>query len=499
MSATRSKVASSVTIRMYRQGLGDAFLLGFHAANRESDRWVLIDCGAVGRDDAAAFAKKVAGDIVTTTKNAKHPHGHLHLLVVSNVRWNHVSGFVLAAPIFKKMKIDEIWLPATEDTGNEQARQRVKGRQKRLKDLHRVARDLPSSTKDLAASLTGVLGLFGDYQDASASPAAEATPEQSDAALNLLQMREQAGTRIRYLDARDEPQPLFTDPAVRVYVLGPGGAGGAGGGRALAAEKGALDMAGSFLAAAQQNLGASPDDGSLFPKELLERNLPFSPSHQTTFATNAEGGLNFKPPAYQDFFETRYFAESGSWRRVDYDWMAVARGLALALDQEANNASLVLAFELVKSKKVLLFPGDAQLSVWKSWETLEWKWDDEGIEQHVTASDLLRRTVVYKVAHHCSQTGTLIEGGLNLMERGDLVALLPVDPATAQRLGWDLPYAPLLKRLREKTRGRILITDPQEPGVKVRPRPDNLPVAQWQAFQKAVRETDLYIEYTLSA
>jgi hypothetical protein len=497
MRASRSE-APRVTIRMYRQGLGDAFLLGFHGVEKKSVRWVLIDCGVVGRKDAAARTQKVAADIAATTKSARHPNGHLHLLVVSNVRWNHISGFVYAAKTFQKMAIDEIWLPATEDTGNEQARQRVRERQTRLKELHRVARDLSAPAEDLARSMTGVLSLFGECQDSAAAPAADAAPEQSAAALALLQTREQTGTRIRYLDVSAEPQLLFPDfqPAIRVYVLGPRvrvEAGGAG--RDPAAEKGARDLAGSFLAAAQNNLGLTPEEQNQW-KEILERNLPFAPSLQTTFINNDKGGRDFKPAPHADFFETRYFAESESWRRVDNDWMSVARGLALALDQEANNASMVLAFELVESEKVLLFPGDAQLGVWKSWDALKWALSDNG--RCVTARDLLRRTAVYKVAHHCSQTGTLIEGGLKLMERGDLVALLPVDRASAKTLGWDLPYAPLLNHLRAKTRGRILITDPQEQRLNARPKPDDLTEAEWQAFRNAAHETDLYIEYTLS-
>ncbi|MGB7923946.1 MAG: hypothetical protein WCF57_11935 [Pyrinomonadaceae bacterium] len=500
MRASRNEV-TRVTIRMYKQGVGDAFLLGFHGARPESARWVLIDCGVVGRPDAAEFMKKVAADIALTTKDAKHKYGHLHRLIVSNVRLTHVAGFVHAESIFKKMAIDEIWLPATEDQGNEQARQRVRERQKRLKELHRVARNLAAEAKDLANSMSGVLGLFGDFQDAAASTAADAATEQIADALALLQERDQAKTRIRYLDVRTEPELIFPDlPAVRVYVLGPrAGADTVGAGRDPATERGKRDLAGSFLAAAaQNNPGMSAEERKQWG-DLLERNLPFSPSLQTTFKSNGAGGAcDFKPATHEDFFKSVYYAEKDGWRRVDTDWMSVARGLTLALDQEASNASMVLAFELAKSRKVLLFPGDAQLGVWKSWDALEWVLKEDGIERRVTAGDLLRRTAVYKVAHHCSQTGTLIEGGLKRMESGDLVALLPVDRATAKTLGWELPYAPLLNHLREKTRGRILITDPQEPGINARPKPCALNETEWKAFKKAARETALYIEYTLS-
>jgi hypothetical protein len=58
----------------------------------------------------------------------------------------------------------------------------------------------------------------------------------------------------------------------------------------------------------------------------------------------------------------------------------------------------VLAFELGKGGKVLLFAADAQRGNWISWK--------DG-DQTITATDLLDRTVVYKVGHHGSHNATL--------------------------------------------------------------------------------------------
>ncbi len=85
------------------------------------------------------------------------------------------------------------------------------------------------------------------------------------------------------------------------------------------------------------------------------------------------------------------------------------------------------------------------------------------------------------------------------MQRDDLVALLPVDRMAAKTLGWDLPYAPLLKRLREKTRGRILISDSQEPPVADQGKPDELTETEWKAFKQALCEDPLFIQYTIEA
>ena len=73
------------------------------------------------------------------------------------------------------------------------------------------------------------------------------------------------------------------------------------------------------------------------------------------------------------------------------------------MNNATNNASLVLAFELSKGGKVLLFVGDAQAGNWWSWS--EGEFDDDGTK--VTAQDLLGRTVLYKVGHHGSYNATL--------------------------------------------------------------------------------------------
>ena len=60
-------------------------------------------------------------------------------------------------------------------------------------------------------------------------------------------------------------------------------------------------------------------------------------------------------------------ADNAPWRRIDNEWLFSAETLALALNTGINNTSLVLAFELPHSRKVLLFAGDAQRGNWISW------------------------------------------------------------------------------------------------------------------------------------
>jgi hypothetical protein len=143
------------------------------------------------------------------------------------------------------------------------------------------------------------------------------------------------------------------------------------------------------------------------------------------------------------------------WRRIDSEWLDQASSLALQLDNATNNTSLALAIEL-EDGDVLLFAADAQVGNWLSWQELSWK-DSQG--KLISGPDLLKRTVLYKVGHHCSHNATLREKGLEQME-SLFWALIPVDHAMALKKGWGkMPLPELERALKEKTQGRLIRVD----------------------------------------
>jgi hypothetical protein len=166
-------------------------------------------------------------------------------------------------------------------------------------------------------------------------------------------------------------------------------------------------------------------------------------------------------------------AQGPEWRRIDMDWWGQVENLALHLDRDTNNTSLALAIEL-PGGKVLLFPGDAQVGNWHSWHDLSWP-EEKG--EPVTPAQLLQRTVLYKVGHHGSHNATLRDKGLELMTRPDLVAMIPVYKDAAEQRGWAMPFPSLLARLKEKTRGRILYSDPSLPPVEEAVTPEGWDIA----------------------
>ena len=191
-------------------------------------------------------------------------------------------------------------------------------------------------------------------------------------------------------------------------------------------------------------------------------------------------------------------SDGAEWRRIDTEWLYSAGDLALKLNKGLNNTSLVLAFELEASGKVLLFAGDAQRGNWLSWVEREWK--DGG--SRIKARDLLARTVLYKVGHHGSHNATL-DGGktdppanLAWMGQGrygrEFVAMITAVRvwALAQRPVWDHPFESIKCALLKKAGGRVFQTDTDE-----LTKPPEASDAEWERFMARVTLNPLYFEY----
>src|SRR5687768_14070666 len=76
-----------IKVRMYRQGLGDCFLI---TAPRKigAPFYAVIDCGVIlGTANAGEIMKGVVEHIIQTTG------GRVDLLVATHEHWDHISGF----------------------------------------------------------------------------------------------------------------------------------------------------------------------------------------------------------------------------------------------------------------------------------------------------------------------------------------------------------------------------------------------------------------------
>jgi hypothetical protein len=449
-------------VRMYRQGLGDCFLLTYGEA--EEAKHLLIDCGVLkGTPNAAGQMQKVVQNISDTTG------GHLDVLVVTHEHWDHLSGFLQAQALFAKVKVGEVWMAWTEDPDDELAAELRARKQKRLQGI--VAAQALADAGETAAArrtkrmLDVLLGFNGDF--------GAGAKQTTGAAFDWVKKRK---AELQYLRPGDQLFDHPVLPGVRIYVLGPPHD------RRMIKRS---DPSKKTPEVYELTANAAVHDGFLSASEALAKgDVPETQPFDPFFAVPEELAAGEHP-----LFK-RYEQSRQKWRRIDHDWLGYAGQLALQLDGDTNNTSLVLAFELEDGGSVLLFPGDAQVGNWLSWETLKWELDDG---KTVRSDDLLARTVLYKVGHHGSHNATLREKGLELMSRGDLTAMIPVNRKTAKKMDWQMPFPGLYDRLQEKTKGRILDA---ETGLE-NASPRGLSAAAWKRFLAKTDVQRLWVDYVL--
>jgi hypothetical protein len=449
---------------MYRQGLGDCFLLTFRTGEKPAH--VLIDCGVLkGTADAETRMRNVAQSVHETTG------GHVDVLVATHEHWDHLSGFLQAEDVFDTLTVGEVWLAWTEDPADELAQELGKRRARAIRAVAAAARRLNGADEEGAQRLAGRLDGLLDFQGGIGVDGRPTTGK----ALDWVKSRHV--DRVRYLRPGEELSAVAALGGIRVYVLGPPHD------RRLIKRS---DPSSQHPEVYELAGDASADLGFFAATDTLDgpgqsAEQPFDEWFRISEAEAREG----------DFFAERYYDHGDSWRQIEHDWLGVAGRLALQLDSDTNNTSLVLAFELSGEGRVLLFPGDAQVGNWLSWEALEWTITDEAEPRTVRAHDLLARTVLYKVGHHGSHNATLREKGLELMASGELAAMIPVNRETARKMEWNMPFPPLRRRLEEKTSGRVLDA---ELGVASE-NPGRLSDEEWSRFLDRADVQPGWIDY----
>lgn len=475
-----------VRIRLYRHGLGDCMLLRFAGEEGGETFNVLIDCGLITvADRPKDKMQEVANDIRAAC------NGRLDVVVMTHEHWDHVSGFhsSQARDVFASMDIGEVWYGWTEDPRNELGQRLRAERAAKLNALATavaVFKDSPSpGMKARGTELGRMLGFFGlaaGEQVDAGSPRIGKTRD----AFEYLQGKQDVKTR--YLSPRQAPRTLAGAPNVRVYVLGPPPDEGmikrsapTRKGREVYELASELQLAGN-LDAAFLRLGPGPGGGE---GDSFD-DCPFDPGLRRGMRAGQRHS-----PALAKLFASVWQTPGDDWRKVEEDWTQAAETLALNLDSHTNNTCLVLAFEFIDTGEVMLFPADAQVGNWLSWQDLRWKVG----AGFVTGPELLARTVFYKVGHHGSHNATLRDKGLEQMTSEDLIAFIPVSKTEAQKNRWmGMPFNPLLERLKEKTFGRLLVADEARPGDAS--LAELSPAARKQ-FKTSVEEQALWFEISL--
>jgi beta-lactamase superfamily II metal-dependent hydrolase len=456
---------AQIIVRMYRQGLGDCFLLALPTNDPKQPKYVLIDCGVHAREtkgkDRLAQALR---NIVDATG------GHLDVVVATHEHADHLSGFVQKGSPFLTgaLSVGEVWLGWTEKRGDAKADKLRQQRgtanaviEKAVKQARqragfageRLARELENTTDfehhdPEAIDLDAVTALVNQMSAANSEAhsfvrpvdtglsarlgvakskgtiASQPKPSSNELALGLLSAKAGRG-KTRYF----KPGNVATLDEVkdlRAYVLGPPRNDELLGRSDPSKIKGrserdpdgmfkevylsgggstrALSLAPAF------GLGPDAPAGPMWEDYLYPFAGSFRRQYQSISKQGSASRFNWAGEeksvhsSLDSFLGATYFEPTQDWRRIDGDWLQSAEQLALNLVGDTNNTSLVLAFEWGQpgKGKVLLFPGDAQVGNWLSWR--DQTYEADGVT--MKADDLLRRTILYKVGHHGSHNAT---------------------------------------------------------------------------------------------
>lgn len=376
------KRPTSVTLRYYNVGFGDAFLLAFQYASEE--RFVLIDCGttsAPGKQDAGELLMKVALDVEART------NGKLHVVVATHRHKDHVEGFRRKAggkgpgDVFLRCQPDAVLLPWTEDPGLERDATKPS---KSLKARALAARGLAG----MQASASGVLeealrlapalsktaarrlqllaednALVGVPLDAE--PSGSTSPERlaflgehklgnKNALQTLWEMGKRSPLkRCRFLHHGVNPKLTSILPGVRVRVLGPP----------------SVDQYPAVLRQRRE------DDAEYW--------------HLLGLAGARSAG---RPQAFHGAARVTQPGPEHRWivRQIERLRAEQLFEVVRTVDDALNNTSLILLFQIGSQK--LLFSGDAQIENW-----------EYALKKN---KELLEDVSLYKVGHHGSLNAT---------------------------------------------------------------------------------------------
>lgn len=513
-----------VTVRMYQNLLGDCFLLRFPGVERPVH--MLIDCGVLqGMPGANTRMQTIVENIRDTLPKLIPPGGgaarpFLDVLVVTHEHWDHLSGFSQAQNAWDDIDVGELWLGWTENPTDPQARALVQGRRAAQTALQAVAAMADSGAAGVTVrseAVRDLLAFIGPEVD-SEQPAGDGvlgartgtTVKESKGAVILNRLRNKARA-VRYWTPGADPVPVPGTDGTRIYVLGPPRdeqllrRSNPNKKAKEVYELGAGDGV-EYLLGALAAMNGLPDPLTM---PFSERYIVDDALIQDLAKPEDSPPSRFVGPEARKVLNERYYGQDEAWRRIDGDWLGTAEQLAITLDNDTNNTSLVLALDIAPDDSdggVLLFPGDAQVGNWLSWSDCLWPADEKRGQVQVTIERLLARTILYKVGHHGSHNATMRERGLELMTNSDLIAMIPVveDFARTKPLPWNMPFPALNQRLKERTRGRVLRCDQGVGGLNAA-RADigtavPLSDAEWADFVGRVSQDEqkIYIEYSIT-
>jgi len=404
-----------IEIRSYQVGFGDCFLMSFVYTEKDK-RHVLIDFGTTGLPGKTAKPSVHMPKIANHIKSVCGSAG-LTAVVATHRHADHINGFGTdsktgkSGSIIAGLKPKLVLQPWTEDPdAKKDARSATRGSSRSRKSFvaglaamndvaGMVARIAMSPPSWMSASLQKELLFLGMDNIANKS-----------AVENLIGMGSRKGAKAIWARHGDSSGLESLLDGVKVHVLGP------------------PDLTQTEKIRKQRS--KDPDQfwhllsggASLNGKNLLATGISWG-----------SGAKSHPVPPEARWFRDRLESLNGQ------QLLEIVR----TLDQQMNNTSLILLFEVFGKK--LLFPGDAQIE--------NWSYAFEDAPDAAKTRALLADVDVYKVGHHGSLNATPKKGLWEQFSKRDkgLQTLLSTMPGKHgnPRARTEVPRSTLLKQLTE--------------------------------------------------
>jgi beta-lactamase superfamily II metal-dependent hydrolase len=386
----------SITIRMYKVGMGDAFLLTFPDDGGRRPK-VLVDCGYHRASVAPPPMKNVVARIIKDVTEADGVP-RIDVVIATHRHMDHVYGFESKA--WADVEVKEVWMPWTEHPKDKEAKK------------IREQQSLGSSKVHDAAKRKSLLGL---------TPAEREKMEKAMLLTSNNLVNEKAMTTLhtgfsknvpfalrRYLPEKEGGQTFETKvlPGVKVHVMGPS--------RDLDTIL-TRDIEEEMYHLVRATTDSADEARPPFRAEWKLTPSQFKAANPHLTLTKRAMGEVVRAGASDEF------------------------AAAAKLDWSVNNTSLMLMFEI--GKNFLLFPGDAQWGNWGQALNSDWR-------------ELLEKTTFYKVGHHGSHNATPVSFVEKVLGNNFWAMACTGKTSTFP----EIPLNTLLTKLREKS-DRVVRSD----------------------------------------